>query len=197
VPPDDLLRALADDGGSLRLRPLPPMAVQLLTELAAPARLAAHLRAVHDVAAQVVAWVRDHYPAAVFDEPSVLTAAALHDIGKVAYPAELSGPGSSHEDGGYQLLRARSVDERVAQLVRDHGSWRRPDAPLELLLVSLADSIWKDKRNDDLEQLVVDRIATATEQPPWSVFADLDEHLTAIGGQAVQRLAYQNQYSTA
>lgn len=193
---DELLRAFADDGSSLRLRPLPARAVALLTELGAPARLAAHLRAVHDVAAQLVSWLGEQYPQASVDESSVLMAAALHDIGKVLHRHELSGPGSSHEDGGYQLLKARHVDEHVAQLVRDHGSWQRPDASLELLLVSLADAVWKDKRRDDLEQLVVDHIAAAARQPPWSVFANLDEHLTAVGGKAVQRLAYQNQYGT-
>ena len=191
---DDLRRALADEGGSLRLRPLPTLAVSLLTELGAPPRLAAHLRAVHDVAAQLVDWLGDRCPD--LDARTLLLAAALHDIGKVRHPEELSGPGSSHEDGGYELLRARAVDERVAELVRDHGSWQRPDASLELLLVSLADAVWKDKRREDLEQLVVDRIGAATGQEPWQIFADLDELLTEIGSRAVQRLAYQNQYGT-
>jgi putative nucleotidyltransferase with HDIG domain len=173
---------------------LPTLAVSLLTELGAPPRLAAHLRAVHDVAAQLVDWLGDRCPG--LDAPTLLLAAALHDIGKVRHPEELSGPGSSHEDGGYELLRAREVDERVAELVRDHGSWQRPDASLELLLVSLADAVWKDKRREDLEQLVVHRIAAATGQEPWQIFADLDELLTAIGSRAVQRLAYQNAYGT-
>jgi HD superfamily phosphodiesterase len=176
---------------------LPPAAVELLTELDAPPRLAAHLRAVHDVAVQIVGWLHGRYPGVAVDGPAVLAAAALHDIGKVHFPGELSGPGSSHEHGGYRLLRSRGVDERVAGLVRDHGSWRHRSEPsLELLLVSLADAVWKDKRREDLEQLVVDRLAAATGQPLWTVFAELDEHLTAIGSRAVQRLAYQNQYGT-
>ena len=190
----DLSRALADDGDSLRLRPLPDEAAALLFELDAPPRLAAHLRAVHDVAAQILEWMQSRYPAIAVDVATTLAGAALHDIGKVRHRDELSGPGSSHEDSGYRLLRSRGVGEAVAGLVRDHGSWSRPDASMELLLVSLADSVWKDKRLVDLEQLVVDRIARVTGAEPWAVFADLDEVLTAIGSRAVERLAYQNQY---
>jgi hypothetical protein len=86
------------------------------------------------------------------------------------------------------------MDEGVARLVRDHGSWRRIDASLELLLVCLADSVWKDKRRVELEQLVVDRIAGSTGEAAWAVFAELDEQLTEIGSLAVQRLAYQNRH---
>ena len=166
----------------------------LLTEMDAPPRLAAHLRAVHDVASQIVAWVRERYPVADVDAPIVLAGAALHDIGKVLHPDELSGPGSSHEDSGYQLLLAHGIDVRVAQLVRDHGSWRRTEASLDLLLVCLADSVWKDKRQVELEQLVVERIATATGEAAWAVYAEMDERLTEIGSLAVQRLAYQNRH---
>lgn len=189
----DLLRALADDGGSLRLRALPPDVQNLLLELNAPPRLAAHLRAVHDVAARIVAWVQERYPAVDVDAPRVLAAAALHDIGKVVHPNELSGPGSSHEQSGCVLLRDHGADERVAGMVRDHGSWSA-DAPLDLLLVCLADKVWKDRRQDDLEQYVVDRLAAATGETPWSIFAALDEYLTALGRRAGQRLAYQNSH---
>ena len=191
---EDLRRALDDDGDSLRLRPLPPVAEALLIELDAPARLAAHLRAVHDVAGQIVTWVQDRYPATNVDHSAVLIGAALHDIGKVLHPDELVGPGSSHEDSGYRLLLARGIDEHVAQLVRDHGAWRTREATMDLLLVCLADSIWKDKRLSDLEELVVDRIAVATGHERWAVFAEVDEQLSAIGSHAVRRLAYQNRH---
>jgi putative nucleotidyltransferase with HDIG domain len=194
VASDGLRRALDDNGGSLRLRILPPNVRELLIELDAPPRLAAHLRAVHDVAAQIVAWVQQLYPRVSIDASAVLAAAALHDIGKVLHPDELFGPGSSHEEGGYRLLRARGLDEHVAAMVRDHGSWPA-DAPLELLPVCLADKVWKDKRQDDLDEHVVDRLANATGETPWSVFAALDEQLTALGSRAGQRLAYQNEHS--
>jgi putative nucleotidyltransferase with HDIG domain len=66
-----------------------------------------------------------HYPAVHVDAATTLAGAALHDIGKVRHRDELYGPGSSHEDSGYRLLRSRGVSEAVAALVRDHGSWSR------------------------------------------------------------------------
>ncbi len=149
---DDLRRALEDDGGFPRLRALPPEVRDLLAELDAPPRLAAHLRAVHDVAAQIVVWTQERFPTIDIDATTVLTAAALHDIGKVIHPEELSGPGSSHEEGGYRLLRDRGVDERVAAMVRDHGSWPAT-APLGLLLVCLADKVWKVATRSCVERI--------------------------------------------
>ncbi|MFI0806228.1 hypothetical protein [Streptomyces echinatus] len=46
-----------DDLTDPPLRPLPARAVRLLERVAAPPRPVAHLRAVHDVAAQFVDWV--------------------------------------------------------------------------------------------------------------------------------------------
>jgi hypothetical protein len=46
-------------------------------------------------------------------------------------------------------------------------------------------------------QLVADRIVASTGQAPWTVFSNLDEHLTTISDLAVQRLAHQNQYGSA
>lgn len=68
-----LRRALTDPGP----RPLPDEAVRLLTAASAPPRLAAHLRAVHDVAADLIAWVGEHHPAAAADADAV-----------AAYPVE-------------------------------------------------------------------------------------------------------------
>lgn len=47
-------RALHDHDDGLPLRPLPAEIVAPLAEIDAPARLAAHLRAVHDVAGQLL-----------------------------------------------------------------------------------------------------------------------------------------------
>jgi hypothetical protein len=92
---DALFRALRD-AGDPPLRPLPDQAAQLLEDLEAPPRLAAHLRLVHDVAHQLLAWVTGRYPALRVDREAVLFGAATHDIGKTAHIAELSGPGSAH-----------------------------------------------------------------------------------------------------
>jgi hypothetical protein len=57
-----LLRAL-NDTGDPPMRPLPDQVARLLQDLDAPPRLAAHLRAVHDVACQLTDWIAQRYPA--------------------------------------------------------------------------------------------------------------------------------------
>jgi hypothetical protein len=52
----------------------------LLVTLPTPPRLAAHLRAVHDVAAQLLAWLDRHYPALTVDHDAVLFGAATHTV---------------------------------------------------------------------------------------------------------------------
>lgn len=188
---DLLHRALTDSA----LRPLPSRARELLEALNAPPRLAAHLRAVHDVAWQLADWVKLHYPAAEFDRPAMLFGAAIHDIGKAEYVGELSGPGSDHEPAGYEMLLARGVEERLARFARDHGSW--DGASFEGLLVSLADKVWKGKRVQDLEQLVTDRLAAASGQEPWEAYMALDDELGRIAADADRRLAFQASYPVA
>ncbi|GIG10917.1 HD domain-containing protein [Catellatospora coxensis] len=92
------------------LRALPGTVAALLTELDAPPRLGAHLRAVHDVAAHLLDALAEAYPGLAVSAEEVLFGAATHDIGKVVFPSELSGPGSAHEPAGYELLVAHGVE---------------------------------------------------------------------------------------
>lgn len=171
--------------------PLPERAALLLAQVGAPPRLHAHLRLVHDVALRVVAWVAEHYPGAGIDAEAVLFGAATHDIGKALHPAELSGPGSDHEQAGYALLREHGAEERLARFARTHAAWDAPGIGLEDLLVSLADKVWKAKRVSDLERLVVDRLAEVSGQEAWEVFLALDDLLDRIAAGADERLAFQ------
>jgi hypothetical protein len=187
-------RAMTED---VALRPLPAAVESLLSDLRASPRLVAHLRAVHDVACQLVSWVAAHHPAAAVDQAAVLFGAATHDIGKVLHPNELSGPGSAHEPAGHELLRARGVEERLARFARTHGSWTAEGIELEDLLVSLADKVWKAKRVPDLEQLVTGRLAEAAGLEAWEVFMALDDELDRIASGADVRLAFQSGYPVA
>lgn len=173
------------------LLPLPDRVAALLSVLGGPPRLAAHLRAVHDVAHQLVLWVEEHYPSVVIDREAALFGAATHDIGKTVHLAELSGPGSAHEETGRALLLERGVSTELARFAATHASWTRSDVVLEDLLVSLADKIWKNKRVPDLEDLVVAKLASATGRPAWEEFLALDEVLSRIGDEADERLAFQ------
>ncbi|MEV0904950.1 HD domain-containing protein [Streptomyces hokutonensis] len=173
------------------LLPLPDRVVGLLSELGSPPRLAAHLRAVHDVAHQLVGWVEQHCPAALFDREAVLFGAATHDVGKTVHVSELSGPGAAHEEAGRTLLLGHGVGPELARFAATHASWARSGVGLEDLLVSLADKVWKNKRVPELEDLVVARLAEASGRAVWEEFMALDEVLARIGDGADERLAFQ------
>ncbi|MFG2617078.1 HD domain-containing protein [Streptomyces sp. NPDC048507] len=186
------LTAVTDAG----LRPLPEPVPHLLRTLAAPPRLAAHLRAVHDVAHRLADWAAAHCPALGFDREAVLFGAATHDIGKVLHPAELTGPGSAHEEAGRELLLTHGFPPRLARFAGTHASWTDPAVTVEDLLVSTADKIWKGKRVPDLEDLLTVRLAAASGTEPWSAFLALDDALTALADRAPARLAFQSAYPT-
>lgn len=179
------------------LRPLPQAVDLLLRRLAVPPRLAAHLRAVHDVACELLTLLCRRYPQLTLDADAVRYGAAVHDIGKAVRTDELTGPGSEHERIGYRLLLEQHVPDRLARFARTHADWAGSDIDLEDLLVGLADKIWKAKRVPELEQLVVDRIATAAGQEPWQVFMALDDMLTELARDADRRLAFQSRHATS
>jgi hypothetical protein len=167
------------------MRPLPATAAELLRELDAPPRLGAHLRAVHDVAWSLTDTLGRRWPALEFDTTAVLFGAATHDIGKVLHPAELTGPGTAHEAAGEDLLLRYGVPAHLARFAAGHGScWTRPGAPLDDLLVSLADRISRADRVRDLERQVVERTGRA----PWELGGVLD----ALAAGAGERLAFQS-----
>jgi len=166
----------------------------MLLDVQAPARLGAHLRAVHDVACQLTTEARRRWPSWVFDVEAVHFGAAVHDIGKVIHPEELSGPGSAHEQAGWDLLIARGLPPELARFARTHASWQAPGVEAEDLLVGLADKIWKGHRIKDLEQAVLERITTVLGAPAWQVFLDLDDILARLSQDADTRLAYQSSY---
>lgn len=81
--------ALQDTNQPL-LRPLPIAAADVLHNVDAPPRLVAHLRAVHDVAGQLLEWIAGRDLDLGISPEAVLFGAATHDIGKTLHPAELS-----------------------------------------------------------------------------------------------------------
>jgi hypothetical protein len=192
---DLLLRALHHTDGPA-LRPLPEEAAVLLEGLDAPPRLAAHLRAVHDVTHQLVDWMWRRHPAPRFDREAVLFGAATHDIGKTVYVAELTGPGSRPEEAGRGLLLAHGFEPRLARFAATHAAWADagPGTGIEDLLVSVADKIWKNKRVPDLEDLLVTRLTRASGRAAWEEFMMLGDELARIGRGADARPAFQTSY---
>jgi hypothetical protein len=171
------------------LRPLPATAAELLREVGAPPRLGAHLRAVHDVAWSLTDSLGRRRPDLEFDTTAVLFGAATHDIGKVVHVRELSAPGHAHEEAGRDLLLRYGVPAHLARFAGSHGSWEA-DAPLDDLLVSLADKVWKAARVEDLEQ----HVATYLGGAPWQAFMELDDLLQELAAGADERLAFQASY---
>jgi hypothetical protein len=167
-------------------RPLPPAVVEILRRVDAPPRLVAHLRLVHDVAAQLLDWLAVAAPGLVVDRAAVLFGAATHDIGKAVHRRELSEPGSAHEAAGADLLRDHGD---LARFAATHAQWERPDATAEELLVTLADKVWKGKRVAGLEQRVAALLGGGRE--PWESFLVLDDELTRVAEDADARLAFQ------
>jgi hypothetical protein len=146
---------------------------------------------VHDVAWQLTQAFAAQFPGLTFDREAVLFGAATHDIGKTVHAEELSGPGSAHEQAGYELLLRHGYDETRARFARTHASWHLPEIRTDDLLVSVADKVWKGKRVTDLEQLLVARIAAVTSQEPWQAFMNLDDILARLAADADNRLAFQ------
>jgi hypothetical protein len=150
---------------------------------------------VHDVAAKLIWNIQRQYPDLQFDERAVLFGAATHDIGKISFPAELVGPGSMHGECGAEILKGFGIPDSLARFARTHALWTSADATIEDLLVSLADKIWKGKRQEDLEQILIHRISPALSMPEWEVFASMDTILTDLARDADQRLAWQSQFA--
>jgi HD domain len=139
----------------------------------------------------LTAAVADQYPELRFDREAVLFGAATHDIGKTLHMAELSEPGSNHEQAGYDLLIAHGVEASLARFARTHGTWTASDVSAEDLLVSLADKIWKAKRVPDLEDRLAQRVCDTNGDELWQTFMRLDDILDTIAQGSDARLAFQ------
>ena len=113
---------------------------------------------------------------------------AVHDAGKILFPAELDGPGSQHEAAGERMLLDLGVDATVAHCCVSHAAWAGADVTLEERLVALADKLWKQKREEALELLVIDEIADRLSLTRWDVFSDLDALFEDIAAGATDRL---------
>lgn len=175
-------------------RPLPADMERLLGQLQVCPRLAVHLALVHDAAFEIVTGLAQRFPDLKFDHLAVLCGAATHDVGKVLYPNELTGPGHRHEDDGPALLEQHGVDSHLARFARTHGAWDKEQLEVEDLLVALADTVWKGQRIETLEALIVTQIAEAIDKAQWEVFSTLDEIVTVIAEKGGERLEYQRQH---
>lgn len=175
---------------------LPPEAQAALAKYAAPPRLIAHLIVVHDVAVRLIEYLAIAWPELAYSQQDVLLGAATHDIGKVVYPDELTGPGARHEEVGPQLLLESDFTANSARFARTHSRWQQ-DASVQLedVLVAFSDTIWKGKRDTILEQALVSYIASQSQEEVWKVYIKLDEIADELAQGAHERILWQGEHA--
>lgn len=174
---------------------LPPEVRAILAKYAAPPLLVAHLIVVHDVAVQLIEQLAVAWPLLVYDRQGVLIGAATHDIGKTAYPDELSGPGTRHEEIGPQLLLESGFPETIARFARTHARWQEDiSVQLEDMLVAFADTIWKGKRDAILEQAIAAQIADQCQEEIWAIYLKLDDIAAELAQGAHERILWQGEH---
>jgi hypothetical protein len=174
---------------------LPESASDLLKRVSAPPRLVAHLTLVHDVACRITGKLSTEFPEFHFNPKFVTFGAATHDIGKSVFREELSVTGQKHEREGEKLLLNLGVPPELARFARTHGEWRLDSNPsVEDLLVALADSVWKGKRDETLEARLIPDISIQTGLESWAVFESLDNFLSEIAFDADHRIDWQKSF---
>lgn len=180
----------------MKPRELPAEARQILETFKAPPRLIAHLVLVHDAAAEILEAIQTRWPALKIDADIFLFGAAIHDIGKILHPNELTSSGNRHECDGPSLLQQYGVTLERSRFALTHGIWHQ-EARLELedLLVALADTVWKGSRIPDLESKVARRISAMLLLEEWEVFLSLDDIISRIADSGEERLAWQRQFA--
>jgi hypothetical protein len=164
-------------------------ALAFLRDAEAPPRLLRHAELVAEVAADLAKAI-----AALgvqIDSNEAMVGAALHDAGKIACPAELTGPGRAHEAAGEQLLRDKGVPDSLARFCRTHGMAPSEMPALEDLVVAVSDKLWRGARNEEAELALVDSVARQKGTDRWAVFTPLDECFERIASHGDERLARQ------
>ncbi len=180
----------ADESG---LASLPASVPDLLERAKAPPRLVAHLALVHDVAHHIVAALGTLLSSE--EEGEVLFGSATHDIGKALHPEELDSFGSEHECAGEAWLLAEGVSQPLARFARTHGyALDAASVGAADLLVKLADTSWKGKRVEMLEERVARELACRCERSYWDVYLLVSDIAERIGEHASRRLEWQRQF---
>ncbi|MBI5452908.1 HD domain-containing protein [Candidatus Gottesmanbacteria bacterium] len=165
----------------------PEDALKLLNQLGAPPLLLQHHCLVAEAAAQIIDGLSPNLRQYV-DARQVLIGAALHDVGKIVYPDEITGHGNRHEQTGYDLLIRNGVEPKLAIFCVTHAAWKQQNLTVEDLLVALADTLWKGKRIHELEELAIRHFAKLIDAEFWGIFLELDTVFQAVTERADERL---------
>ena len=80
------------------------------------------------------------------------------------------------------------IPAHIARFCRTHAGWKSPDNTLEDLLIALADKLWEGCRNEQLENLVINKIASLIQKDFWDIFILADSLFEKIGDRGINRL---------
>lgn len=160
--------------------------LNLQAELGASERLLAHHKVVAGVAEQIADKLLELE--INLDKTQIVAMAAIHDIGKIEAPQELSESGTQHEQLGFELARENEIPEVIAEACIFHGSEDYASLSLEGLMVILADKLWKGKRIEALENHVTKRVSKLLESDYWIIFLELDSCFEGIADKGHERL---------
>ena len=145
-------------------------------------KIIAHTRVVGEAAELLLAQLQRLHIS--HDADFVRVAVVLHDAGKILHPDELRGDGDEHEPAGEKLLLAQGV----APAGLSHARWAGMPCSLEELLVALADSLSKGKRDAALEKQAIQAISERAGKEFWDLYIELDTCFESIAANGATRL---------
>ncbi|MBT3384928.1 MAG: HD domain-containing protein [Prolixibacteraceae bacterium] len=177
----------------MRIIDLPIEIIELLETLNSPLILKRHLTIVHATAFNLLARLKDEWPVINLKNELILFGAATHDIGKIKITNELFAAGKKHELAGMEILINQGYKKEKSRFAQTHGDWKVENREIEDLLVSLSDNIWKGKRIDDLEEMIILKLSAILESDYWEVYEKFDIILSEIATGADKRLNWQGQ----
>jgi predicted hydrolase (HD superfamily) len=159
----------------------------LLRSLGAPDHLLRHVDLVGEAADQILAELQAN--SIKVNEQFIQIGVALHDVGKIEHPSEMTAPGNNHEPTGEQMLLAAGASPEIARVSMSHARWSQMPVSLEELIVALADKLWKGVRVPELESMVITECASRSKRDYWQLFVGLDSSFEQIADHGSDRLA--------
>lgn len=167
-------------------------AYDFLRKLGASPKLILHVKLVGEAADILIEKLSDlKVP---FNADFVRFGVAFHDTGKIIHISELSEKGSIHEAEGERLLLENGISKKLARCCQSHGKWETMECSFEEYLIALSDKLWKGKRENLLENIIIDYVANLSNQDRWEVFVELDSSFEKIASEGDERLLRSQNY---
>lgn len=163
---------------------LPQQIQSIITEAGAPPDLLRHLEMVREAV-----WILADMIPIKADAELAADGAAAHDLAKIRFPAEISGPGSLHAEQGEEILLELGLTPELAAFAPGHMFWDE-DSPAEHVIVAAADAAWKGARSEEAENELARRLCESG-MPEWEAWTIVDEAMTDAGEDGPARIHYQ------